>query len=174
VLDGTLTWRPFVEQTIAMVRSCHQYRYTLGPGWIGETQEEVYYVQQEEIEGWQEAGRRPYRIKLVGVFCDAPVAIARGLRRKIISGRGVPLRAQCVQSLITNAVLFFQSKLHWHFSVCLHVTTATLLHAGSDRTGCSQRTSLISYRSLTRPASLTQRERRCVPRSTLWRMAVCC
>ena len=27
VLDGTMTWRPFVEQTIRMIRDVHRYQY---------------------------------------------------------------------------------------------------------------------------------------------------
>lgn len=33
VFDGTMTWAPFVEQTIAMVRD-HQHNYRRGPGYF--------------------------------------------------------------------------------------------------------------------------------------------
>lgn len=44
VFDGTMTWAPFVEQTIAMVRD-HQHNYRRGPGYFtnehGETVERL-------------------------------------------------------------------------------------------------------------------------------------
>ncbi len=33
MFDGTMTWAPFVEQTIAMVRD-HQHNYRRGPGYF--------------------------------------------------------------------------------------------------------------------------------------------
>lgn len=33
MFDGTMTWAPFVEQTIAMVRD-HQHTYKRGPGYF--------------------------------------------------------------------------------------------------------------------------------------------
>lgn len=40
VFDGTMMWRPFVEQTIAMVRD-HQHRYRRGPGYHRDPQGNV-------------------------------------------------------------------------------------------------------------------------------------
>ena len=40
VFDGTMMWRAFVEQTIAMVRD-HQHRYRRGPGYHRGPQGEV-------------------------------------------------------------------------------------------------------------------------------------
>ena len=36
----------------------------------------------------------PYRIELVGVTCDPGLAVARGIWRKIRTGRSVPVAAQ--------------------------------------------------------------------------------
>jgi hypothetical protein len=33
IFDGTMSWPPFVEQTIAMARD-HNNAYVCGPGWI--------------------------------------------------------------------------------------------------------------------------------------------
>lgn len=33
VFDGTMTWAPFVQQTIAMVRD-HRHNYKRGPGFV--------------------------------------------------------------------------------------------------------------------------------------------
>ena len=33
VMDGTMTWLPFVAQTIAMIRQIHCREFELGPGW---------------------------------------------------------------------------------------------------------------------------------------------
>ena len=35
VFDGTMTWAPFVEQTIAMVRD-HENCYKRGPGYVAD------------------------------------------------------------------------------------------------------------------------------------------
>jgi hypothetical protein len=90
VLDGTMTWQPFVEQTIEMIRQVHQYQYSLGPGWVPETKTEEYYVRGARLAD----PRPPYRIKMVGVTCDPAIAVGRGFRRKVITGRGVPLPPQ--------------------------------------------------------------------------------
>lgn len=37
------------------------------------------------------SGRRPYRIEFVGVTCDAGLAVARGIWRKLRTGRSVPI-----------------------------------------------------------------------------------
>ncbi|KAK6138729.1 hypothetical protein DH2020_027529 [Rehmannia glutinosa] len=68
IMDGTLSWEPFVEQTIAMARNV-------------------------EDEG-EEANRKPYRIELVGVVCDAYLAVVRGVRRAIQIGRAVRVKSQ--------------------------------------------------------------------------------
>lgn len=33
IMDGTLTWDPYVRQTIDMVRSIHRHHYCMGPGY---------------------------------------------------------------------------------------------------------------------------------------------
>ena len=40
VFDGTMTWAPFVEQTIAMVRD-HENCYKRGPGYVCDEQGHV-------------------------------------------------------------------------------------------------------------------------------------
>lgn len=90
VLDGTMTWRPYVEQIVAMIRLVHKYRFRLGPGWVPQTKTEQYFVCGEQLD----EPRHPYHIKMVGVTCDPAVAVSRGFRRKIVCGRGVPLESQ--------------------------------------------------------------------------------
>ena len=90
VVDGTMSWPPFVRQQIAMIREAHNCQFQLGPGWLPESNKEEYFTPGEQFV----SPRKPYRIKMVGVTCDPAVAIARGFRRKIISGRGVPLLPQ--------------------------------------------------------------------------------
>ena len=90
VLDGTMTWQPFVVQTIAMIRQVHEYQFRLGPGWIPETKTEQYYIRGERLARPGKA----YIIKMVGVTCDTAVAVSRGFRRKMITSRGVPLLPQ--------------------------------------------------------------------------------
>ncbi|CAK9236682.1 unnamed protein product [Sphagnum troendelagicum] len=38
--------------------------------------------------------RKPYRIEFVGVTCDAHLAVVRGMRRAILTKRGVPVKGQ--------------------------------------------------------------------------------
>ncbi|XVF28689.1 hypothetical protein REPUB_Repub15cG0051500 [Reevesia pubescens] len=90
IMDGTLSWEPFVEQTIAMARNVHKHRYRMGVGYkVAEdgTITENYWeqVKDDEEENQQEENadqihRKPYRIELVGVVCDAYLAVARGIR----------------------------------------------------------------------------------------------
>jgi hypothetical protein len=99
ILDGTLSWEPYVEQTIAMARAVHRQRYRMGVGYkVADdgTITESYW----EPDGTEQpppadgASRRPYRIEVVGVVCDAYLAVARGIRRAIITRRAVRVRSQ--------------------------------------------------------------------------------
>ncbi|CAN6310143.1 unnamed protein product [Urochloa humidicola] len=98
ILDGTLSWEPFVEQTIAMARAVHRRRYRMGPGYKvaadGKTVTETYW-EVDDADGSPPPGaRKPYRIEVVGVVCDAYLAVARGIRRAIITRRAVRVRSQ--------------------------------------------------------------------------------
>ncbi|WCJ23949.1 P-loop containing nucleoside triphosphate hydrolases superfamily protein [Euphorbia peplus] len=102
ILDGTLSWEPYVEQTIAMARNVHKYRYRMGPGYIQDQEGNVTenYWEREEVKN-QELGengevkqRKPYRIEMVGVVCDAYLAVVRGIRRAIMTRRAVRVGSQ--------------------------------------------------------------------------------
>ena len=98
ILDGTLSWEPFVEQTIAMARAVHRRRYRMGPGYKagedGAVVTETYW-EVDDADGAPPPGaRRPYRIEVVGVVCDAYLAVARGIRRAIVTRRAVRVRSQ--------------------------------------------------------------------------------
>jgi len=89
VFDGTMAWRPFVEQTLAMIRdTAHVYRR--GPGDGDGSRPPVYW----EVAGVRAEAAVPYHVEMVGVTVDAEVAVQRGMVRMMSSGRGVPLRAQ--------------------------------------------------------------------------------
>lgn len=102
IMDGTLSWEPFMQQTIAMARNVHKCRYRMGVGYkVADdgTVNENYWerVDENEMEGQQtqkEAKRKPYRIELVGVVCDAYLAVVRGIRRAILKGRAVRVNSQ--------------------------------------------------------------------------------
>lgn len=84
-MDGTLSWEPFVEQTIAMARNVHKHRYRMGEGYkVAEdgTVTENYWEQIEQENGEESANKisKPYRIELVGVVCDPYLAVVRGIR----------------------------------------------------------------------------------------------
>lgn len=90
IMDGTLSWEPFVKQTIDMARNVHKSRYRMGVGYkVNEdgTVIENYWEQVKEgeedyqqKENGQVSSRKPYRIELVGVVCDAYLAVVRGIR----------------------------------------------------------------------------------------------
>jgi len=92
IMDGTLSWEPFVEQTIAMARNIHKYRYRMGVGYRKAqdgTITENYWEQVNEAEEEHELKenykrelhtRKPYKIVLVGVVCDGYLAVVRGIR----------------------------------------------------------------------------------------------
>uniref|UniRef100_A0ACD5W849 Uncharacterized protein n=1 Tax=Avena sativa TaxID=4498 RepID=A0ACD5W849_AVESA len=100
ILDGTLSWEPFVEQTIAMARAVHRQRHRMGVGYKVEddgTVTENYWEpvpDDEDFVAAEETSRKPYRIEVVGVVCDAYLAVARGIRRAIITGRAVRVKSQ--------------------------------------------------------------------------------
>ncbi|KAI4317960.1 hypothetical protein L6164_025780 [Bauhinia variegata] len=100
IMDGTLSWEPFVEQTIAMARNVHKCKYRMGVGYkVAEdgTVTENYWEQvnvEDEGEEPQPSNRKPYRIEMVGVVCDGHLAVVRGIRRAIITGRAVRVNSQ--------------------------------------------------------------------------------
>nr|GLL46981.1 uncharacterized protein LOC109150461 [Ipomoea trifida]GMD87349.1 uncharacterized protein LOC109150461 [Ipomoea batatas]GMD90084.1 uncharacterized protein LOC109150461 [Ipomoea batatas] len=99
IMDGTLSWLPFVVQTITMARNVHRRRYRMGAGYKVEddgTVTENYWERIDEepdlVDGVKK--RRPYRIELVGVVCDAYLAVIRGVRRAIMCRRAVRVNSQ--------------------------------------------------------------------------------
>ncbi|KAL4558708.1 hypothetical protein LXL04_036909 [Taraxacum kok-saghyz] len=84
IMDGTLSWVPFVVQTITMARNVHRKRYRMGPGYKvnpdGTVIENYWEQLEEESEPIDGKRRKPYRIELVGVICDAYLAVIRGIR----------------------------------------------------------------------------------------------
>lgn len=97
IMDGTLSWVPFVEQTIAMTRNIHKHRYRMGVGYkVADdgTVTENYWEKVEDEDEQQNETRKPYRIELVGVVCDPYLAVVRGVRRAIMVGRAVRVKSQ--------------------------------------------------------------------------------
>ncbi|KAL9401412.1 hypothetical protein Peur_005261 [Populus x canadensis] len=105
IIDGTLSWESFVEQTIAMARNVHKCRYRMRPGHqVAEdgTVDVNYWemVEQEEEdqrlnnEKGELTGRKPYRIELVGVVCDPYLAVVRGIRRAMTTRGAVRVDSQ--------------------------------------------------------------------------------
>ncbi|CAK9326516.1 unnamed protein product [Citrullus colocynthis] len=99
IMDGTLSWVPFVVQTITMARNVHRRRYRMGAGYkVGDdgTVTENYWERIEDQEPDQVGGkkRKPYRIELVGVVCDAYLAVIRGIRRALMCRRAVRVKSQ--------------------------------------------------------------------------------
>mmetsp|Transcript_17981 Transcript_17981/g.50302 ORF Transcript_17981/g.50302 Transcript_17981/m.50302 type:complete len:504 (+) Transcript_17981:1941-3452(+) len=132
IFDGTMTWPPFVEQTIAMVRDHHR-AYVCGPGYHpakeGQPGVERYWDPLPSAEQRTfldtHPKRVPYRIELVGVTCDPGLAVARGLWRYLTSGRAVPINAQ-----LRSHLLFAENFERY----CNLVDSATLYFTGSALT----------------------------------------
>ncbi|KAF3333079.1 Zeta toxin [Carex littledalei] len=127
IMDGTLSWEPFVQQTIAMARNVHNQKYRMGVGYKveddGTTTENYWEPVQENGSSDQVPERKPYRIELVGVVCDAYLAVVRGIRRAVIMGRAVRVKSQLKShknfasafesycELVDNARLFSTNSL---------------------------------------------------------------
>ncbi|CAM6046406.1 unnamed protein product [Sphagnum compactum] len=109
IFDGTMSWEPFVVQTIAMVRDIHQRRYRMGPGYreekdgsiverywepVPDDDNDTQITLNGDVSPKKNGERRPYRIEFVGVTCDAHLAVVRGMRRAILTKRGVPIKGQ--------------------------------------------------------------------------------
>ncbi|KAM7521677.1 hypothetical protein LguiA_011579 [Lonicera macranthoides] len=97
IMDGTLSWVPFVVQTITMARNVHRRRYRMGVGYKVSDDgvvTENYWELDEDQEQDGTKKRRPYRIELVGVICDAYLAVIRGIRRAIMCRRAVRVHSQ--------------------------------------------------------------------------------
>ncbi|KAL0548185.1 hypothetical protein IC582_012632 [Cucumis melo] len=97
ILDSTLSWEPYVMQTIEMARNIHKRRYRMGVGYKvenGKVTENYWEPVSEEEEDEEMQDRMPYRIELVGVVCDAHLAVVRGIRRAIMMGRAVRVSSQ--------------------------------------------------------------------------------
>ncbi|XP_050215520.1 calmodulin calcium-dependent NAD kinase-like [Mercurialis annua] len=99
IMDGTLSWLPFVVQTITMARNVHRRRYRMGVGYKEESDGSIienYWEQMEEEQPLLDGNkkRKPYRIELVGVVCDAYLAVVRGIRRAIMCRRAVRVNSQ--------------------------------------------------------------------------------
>ncbi|WOK99402.1 hypothetical protein Cni_G08114 [Canna indica] len=97
IMDGTLSWEPFVQQTITMARNVHRLHYRMGVGYkVADdgTITEKYWEPVENDQEKQGNKKKPYRIELVGVVCDAYLAVVRGIRRAIIMGRAVRVKSQ--------------------------------------------------------------------------------
>ncbi|CAD7696114.1 unnamed protein product [Ostreobium quekettii] len=126
VFDGTMTWLPFVQQTIAMVRD-HEHQYTRGAGWYQDADGNFCEEYWKVCEGApvDPKDRLPYRIELVGVTCDPALAVGRGIWRKLRTGRGVPVSSQ-----LRSHRLFAQN----FETMADLVDTATLYHTGSKLT----------------------------------------
>ncbi|KAF8014507.1 hypothetical protein BT93_H0348 [Corymbia citriodora subsp. variegata] len=95
ILDSTLSWEPFVQQTVAMAREVHKQRYRMGVGYkeaADGTVTENYWEKVPEDE--LNPHRKPYRIELLGIVCDPYLAVVRGIRRAIIDRRAVRVNTQ--------------------------------------------------------------------------------
>ncbi|KVH88751.1 hypothetical protein Ccrd_025813 [Cynara cardunculus var. scolymus] len=96
IMDGTLSWEPFVYQTIDMVRSVHKHRYRMGKGYKVSDDGTINETYWEKVENDEDEFKmkKPYKIELVGVVCDPYLAVTRGIRRAIAVKRAVRVNSQ--------------------------------------------------------------------------------
>ncbi|KAL9997262.1 putative Zeta toxin domain, P-loop containing nucleoside triphosphate hydrolase [Helianthus debilis subsp. tardiflorus] len=93
IMDGTLSWEPYVEQTIAMARTIHKERYRMGVGYKVSEDGTITENYWEKVED-KVKPKKPYRIELVGVVCDPFLAVTRGIRRALAINRAVRVNSQ--------------------------------------------------------------------------------
>ncbi|KAK7200779.1 Zeta toxin [Novymonas esmeraldas] len=91
VLDGTMMWKPFVQQVVEMVRAAHLTRFKQGPGYNTQTKAERYFVADKAR---QPALPIPYKIIFLGITVEVETAVPRGFLRKFQTNRGVPISMQ--------------------------------------------------------------------------------
>jgi len=126
VFDGTMTWFPFVEQPIKMIRDYkHNYKRGLGYSRTPSGQVVESYWETDETMDSEIEGKLPYRIEVVGVTCDPGLAVARGVWRRIRTGRSVPIVNQ-----LRSHRLFSQN----FEAIAKLVDSATLYHTGNNLT----------------------------------------
>merc|ERR1712238_157369 len=105
---------------------------------MGETViDEQYWIQVEPID--EDRLFLPYRVEMVGVTIDPEYAVSRGIRRAIITGRGVPIRGQlrshrlysenfpiyCNKTTNNNKCLFDRIRLFDNSTTATTTTTTT-------------------------------------------------
>ncbi|KPA82233.1 hypothetical protein ABB37_03349 [Leptomonas pyrrhocoris] len=91
VLDGTMMWKPFVQQVVHMIRAAHLTLFKQGPGCDPKTKVEQYFLADKKR---QPVLPFPYKIILLGITVDVEIAVPRGFLRKFSSNRGVPISMQ--------------------------------------------------------------------------------
>ncbi|KAG5493932.1 hypothetical protein JKF63_01764 [Porcisia hertigi] len=91
VFDGTMMWKPFVEQVVAMVRDAHHTLFKQGPGYDKQRGVEQYFLSDKTRHP---ALTTPYKIIFLGITVDVETAVPRGFLRKFQTNRGVPISMQ--------------------------------------------------------------------------------
>nr|GEW04564.1 putative zeta toxin domain, P-loop containing nucleoside triphosphate hydrolase [Tanacetum cinerariifolium] len=82
IMDGTLSWELFVEQTIAMARSVHKHRYRMGVVYKVSDDGTITENYWEKVEDEEDdfIPKTPYKIEMLGVVCDPYLVVTRGIR----------------------------------------------------------------------------------------------
>ncbi|KPI90445.1 hypothetical protein ABL78_0375 [Leptomonas seymouri] len=91
VLDGTMMWKPFVQQVVSMIREAHLTLFKQGVGYDRKTKVEQYFLPDRKRDP---ALPFPYKIVFLGITVDVETAVPRGFLRKFSSNRGVPISMQ--------------------------------------------------------------------------------
>ncbi|KAI3829106.1 hypothetical protein L1987_03221 [Smallanthus sonchifolius] len=94
IMDGTLSWEPYLDQTVEMAKNAHKHLYRMGVGYKVLEDGTVVEDYWEKVEDEQFKAKKPYKIKLVGVVCDPYLAVTRGIRRAIAVKRAVRVNSQ--------------------------------------------------------------------------------
>ncbi|KAK3009186.1 hypothetical protein RJ639_013526 [Escallonia herrerae] len=119
IMDGTLSWEPFVEQTIAMARNVHKCYYRMGVGYKVAEDGTVTENYWEQVYRDTVKQMKPYRIELVGVLTDACVAVVRGIRIWLAFSKDEKLLSCdtlnfCRRAISTGRAVRVKSQLNSH------------------------------------------------------------
>lgn len=110
IVDGTMSWRPYIEQTVRMVRESHVTRFKRGRGeydpatgalleeyWVEDSLRSPVASPSSPSAACTSPGSHdfdaplPYVVCMLGVTVHWSVAVSRAIRRAVSIGRSVPL-----------------------------------------------------------------------------------
>lgn len=109
IFDGTMTWEPYVTQTVEMVHRCTTVEYKCGRGYKPEDGIEEYWV---PVSDRAVPLPHAYQIRLIAITLDPETAVPRAVLRYLSTGRSVPVRSQL------RSFKMFSNNFNKYASLC--------------------------------------------------------